>query len=277
MLCPVSSLHQSIHHLPSHFVHLSSLLYLLSPVSVLSPPPSAYQWIHGELRGNIPLQYLAWVSYPLMLILFSSLFCHLVAPQAIGLYPPPPPPPPPHILCPQLLFARPPLVSPHPKSPVSFPVLGSGIPELKTILRGVVLKEYLTMKAFIAKVIGLTASLGSGMPVGKEVREPRSIWANQGSGLPISDAASLSKCVFEPLSHMQSSQEMFLLLSGREVCENAAFVAQTFLDRLVRAGGGVILDERADDVFVCDSFVTIALACCRRAGFPEVLLAMMVC
>uniref|UniRef100_A0AAQ6AI92 Chloride channel protein n=1 Tax=Amphiprion ocellaris TaxID=80972 RepID=A0AAQ6AI92_AMPOC len=88
----------------------------------------AYKWIHGELRGNIPLQYLAWVSYPLMFILFSSLFCHLVAPQAIG----------------------------------------SGIPELKTILRGVVLKEYLTLKAFVAKVIGLTAALGSGMPVGKE-------------------------------------------------------------------------------------------------------------
>lgn len=46
---------------------------------------------------------------------------------------------------------------------------GSGIPELKTILRGVVLKEYLTLKAFIAKVIGLTLALGSGMPVGKEV------------------------------------------------------------------------------------------------------------
>ncbi|XP_034456916.1 chloride channel protein 1-like isoform X2 [Hippoglossus hippoglossus] len=45
---------------------------------------------------------------------------------------------------------------------------GSGIPELKTILRGVVLKEYLTLKALVAKVIGLTAALGSGMPVGKE-------------------------------------------------------------------------------------------------------------
>ncbi|XP_062266610.1 chloride channel protein 1-like [Platichthys flesus] len=88
----------------------------------------AYKWIHGELRGNIPLQFLAWVSYPLLFILFSCLFCNLVSPQAIG----------------------------------------SGIPELKTILRGVVLKEYLTLKAFVAKVIGLTAALGSGMPVGKE-------------------------------------------------------------------------------------------------------------
>nr|XP_057909971.1 chloride channel protein 1 [Doryrhamphus excisus] len=88
----------------------------------------AYKWIHGELKGNVALQYLAWISYPMILVMFASLFCHLVSPQAIG----------------------------------------SGIPELKTILRGVVLKEYLTLKAFVAKVIGLTAGLGSGMPVGKE-------------------------------------------------------------------------------------------------------------
>ncbi|XP_026710770.1 chloride channel protein 2, partial [Athene cunicularia] len=47
-------------------------------------------------------------------------------------------------------------------------VPGSGIPEMKTILRGVVLKEYLTLKTFVAKVIGLTCALGSGMPLGKE-------------------------------------------------------------------------------------------------------------
>uniref|UniRef100_A0A4W6DD75 Chloride voltage-gated channel 1 n=1 Tax=Lates calcarifer TaxID=8187 RepID=A0A4W6DD75_LATCA len=88
----------------------------------------AYKWMHGELKGNVALQYLAWVTYPMILVMFASLFCHLVSPQAIG----------------------------------------SGIPELKTILRGVVLKEYLTLKAFVAKVIGLTAGLGSGMPVGKE-------------------------------------------------------------------------------------------------------------
>lgn len=35
-------------------------------------------------------------------------------------------------------------------------ILGSGIPEMKTILRGVALKEYLTFKTLVAKVIGLT-------------------------------------------------------------------------------------------------------------------------
>ncbi|XP_056641696.1 chloride channel protein 2-like isoform X2 [Diorhabda sublineata] len=39
---------------------------------------------------------------------------------------------------------------------------------MKTILRGVALKEYLTFRTLIAKIIGLTAVLGSSMPVGKE-------------------------------------------------------------------------------------------------------------
>ncbi|XP_010715833.1 chloride channel protein 1 isoform X4 [Meleagris gallopavo] len=88
----------------------------------------AYKWMYRELHPNVPLQYLVWVAYPLVLILFAAIFCHLVSPQAVG----------------------------------------SGIPELKTIMRGVVLKEYLTLQAFVAKVVGLTAGLGSGMPVGKE-------------------------------------------------------------------------------------------------------------
>ncbi|XP_013921464.1 PREDICTED: chloride channel protein 1 [Thamnophis sirtalis] len=88
----------------------------------------AYKWIYKEMQPSIPMQFLAWVTYPLILILFAALFCQLVSPQAVG----------------------------------------SGIPELKTIMRGVVLKEYLTPKAFVAKVVSLTAGLGSGIPVGKE-------------------------------------------------------------------------------------------------------------
>nr|XP_021520964.1 chloride channel protein 1 [Aotus nancymaae] len=88
----------------------------------------AYKWSYAQMRPSLPLQFLVWVTFPLVLILFSAVFCHLISPQAVG----------------------------------------SGIPEMKTILRGVVLKEYLTMKAFVAKVVALTAGLGSGIPVGKE-------------------------------------------------------------------------------------------------------------
>uniref|UniRef100_A0A8C0WLT5 Chloride channel protein 2 n=1 Tax=Castor canadensis TaxID=51338 RepID=A0A8C0WLT5_CASCN len=86
------------------------------------------QWMSRGLNTSILLQYLAWVTYPVVLITFSAGFTQILAPQAVG----------------------------------------SGIPEMKTILRGVVLKEYLTLKTFVAKVIGLTCALGSGMPLGKE-------------------------------------------------------------------------------------------------------------
>lgn len=36
------------------------------------------------MQPNLPLQFLVWVSFPLILILFSALFCHLISPQAVG-------------------------------------------------------------------------------------------------------------------------------------------------------------------------------------------------
>uniref|UniRef100_A0AC35TN88 Chloride channel protein n=1 Tax=Rhabditophanes sp. KR3021 TaxID=114890 RepID=A0AC35TN88_9BILA len=71
--------------------------------------------------------YLGWLFSVLALVLASAAFVHFVAPQAIG----------------------------------------SGIPEMKTILRGVVLKDFLTLRTLISKVVGLTLVLASGIPVGK--------------------------------------------------------------------------------------------------------------
>ncbi|XP_013168834.1 PREDICTED: chloride channel protein 2 isoform X1 [Papilio xuthus] len=89
---------------------------------------NARMWMYSELATSTFSQYVAWVSLPVCLILFAAGFVHIVAAQSIG----------------------------------------SGIPEMKTILRGVHLKEYLTFRALISKVIGLTATLGSGLPLGKE-------------------------------------------------------------------------------------------------------------
>ncbi|XP_028429557.1 chloride channel protein 2 isoform X1 [Perca flavescens] len=85
-------------------------------------------WIYNSLDSYVFLQYLAWVIYPVLLICFSAGFVQFLAP----------------------------------------PAAGSGIPEMKAILRGVVMKEYLSLKTFVAKIIGLTTALGSGMPLGKE-------------------------------------------------------------------------------------------------------------
>ncbi|WKX97007.1 hypothetical protein Q1695_013008 [Nippostrongylus brasiliensis] len=75
-----------------------------------------------------------WTFYTVVLTCASALCAHYIAPQAIG----------------------------------------SGIPEMKTILRGVVLKEYLTVRTLISKMIALTLSLGSGLtvaPVGGNVSD----------------------------------------------------------------------------------------------------------
>lgn len=86
-------------------------------------------YLYRDLATEPIGQYFAWVVLPVVLVMFAAGFVHVVAPPAIG----------------------------------------SGIPEMKTILRGVKLNEYLTFKTLVAKVIGLTAVLGSGMPLGKEV------------------------------------------------------------------------------------------------------------
>ena len=51
---------------------------------------------------------------------------------------------------------------------VSTNAIGSGIPEMKSILRGVRLIDYLSLPTFVAKIGGLLATSGSGLPIGKE-------------------------------------------------------------------------------------------------------------
>ncbi|UYV82084.1 CLCN2 [Cordylochernes scorpioides] len=73
-------------------------------------------------------KYMCWVGVPVSLTMLSAGFVHFVEPRAIG----------------------------------------SGISEMKTILRGVPVKEYLTYRMLISKVVGLICSLSSGLPMGKE-------------------------------------------------------------------------------------------------------------
>lgn len=85
-------------------------------------------WLYSEITDVPFLQYLGWMSLSVSVLLFSAAFVVLVEPKAAG----------------------------------------SGIPEMKTILRGVEMKGYLTLRMLIAKVVGIIATLGSGMPLGKE-------------------------------------------------------------------------------------------------------------
>ncbi|XP_063798153.1 chloride channel protein ClC-Kb-like [Pseudophryne corroboree] len=86
---------------------------------------NAHRWLQQELGGNVLLQYLSWIVYPIALVAFSTGFAQSITPHSGG----------------------------------------SGIPELKTILSGVILEEYLTIKNFGAKVVGLTCTLSAGSVV----------------------------------------------------------------------------------------------------------------
>ncbi|KAI6063076.1 Chloride channel protein 2 [Aix galericulata] len=47
----------------------------------------AQKWMYGGLDTNVLLQYLAWVTYPTVLITFSAGFTQILAPQAVGKVP----------------------------------------------------------------------------------------------------------------------------------------------------------------------------------------------
>ncbi|VDK57004.1 unnamed protein product [Anisakis simplex] len=50
---------------------------------------------------------------------------------------------------------------------ISPDAMGSGIPEMKTILRGLILKDYLSCRTLLATLVGLTFALASALPIGK--------------------------------------------------------------------------------------------------------------
>ncbi|KAB0402250.1 hypothetical protein E2I00_013715, partial [Balaenoptera physalus] len=72
----------------------------------------AHKWLYREIGDSHLLRYLSWIVYPVALVSFSSGFSQSITPFSGG----------------------------------------SGIPELKTILSGVVLEDYLDIKNFGAKV-----------------------------------------------------------------------------------------------------------------------------
>ncbi|MGH0121130.1 UNVERIFIED_CONTAM: hypothetical protein FKN15_046375 [Acipenser sinensis] len=89
------------------------------------PESAAHWWLFQELGDNMLLKFLSWALYPIALTAFSTGFAQSVCPESAG----------------------------------------SGVPEVKTILTGVVLEEYLTIKNFGAKVVGMTCTLAAGSPI----------------------------------------------------------------------------------------------------------------
>ncbi|NXA56179.1 CLCKB protein, partial [Nothocercus julius] len=85
----------------------------------------AHRWLYQEIGDYAVLKYLSWTMYPVALAAFSTGFSQSITPHSAG----------------------------------------SGIPELKTILTGVMLEDYLSIRNFGAKVVGLTCTLACGSTV----------------------------------------------------------------------------------------------------------------
>ncbi|NWY05496.1 CLCKB protein, partial [Nothoprocta ornata] len=85
----------------------------------------AHRWLYQEIGDYPVLKYLSWTMYPVALAAFSTGFSQSITPHSAG----------------------------------------SGVPELQTILTGVMLEDYLSIKNFGAKVVGLTCTLACGSTV----------------------------------------------------------------------------------------------------------------
>ncbi|KAM4675401.1 chloride channel protein ClC-Kb-like [Discoglossus pictus] len=82
-------------------------------------------WVYDKLIDHRYLQYFSWVLYHVLLMSVSAGVAKYISPQAAG----------------------------------------SGIPELKVTLRGVVLEEFFTLRTFFAKLVGVTCTLAAGSTI----------------------------------------------------------------------------------------------------------------
>lgn len=78
--------------------------------------------------SNTFIKFAIWTAFPIVLIITATFIVRLIAPNSAG----------------------------------------SGVAEMKVILRGAVLKEYLSLSTLFAKLISLPLVIGSGLPLGKD-------------------------------------------------------------------------------------------------------------
>uniref|UniRef100_A0A672YRB7 Chloride channel K n=1 Tax=Sphaeramia orbicularis TaxID=375764 RepID=A0A672YRB7_9TELE len=86
---------------------------------------TAHQWLYMQLDGNSVLQFFCWTLYPACLCAVASSFCHHICPFSTG----------------------------------------SGIPEVRTMLAGVELPQYLSLTNMFTKFLGLICTLAAGSTV----------------------------------------------------------------------------------------------------------------
>ncbi|XP_076874507.1 chloride channel K [Brachyhypopomus gauderio] len=85
----------------------------------------AHQWLYNSLEGNVLLQFLCWTLYPACMCALSTSFSHSICSQSAG----------------------------------------SGLPEMRVIISGVQMPDYLSLSNLFAKFVGLICTLSAGSTV----------------------------------------------------------------------------------------------------------------
>ncbi|XP_072113328.1 chloride channel protein ClC-Kb-like [Mobula birostris] len=124
------SLRKQILKVGEDWIFLFLLGMLMATISfsldvVTSKCQRANLWVYDALERYRYLQYFSWVLYHVILCMVSAGVAKYISPQAAG----------------------------------------SGIPELKVTLRGVVLDEFFTFRTFVAKLIGVICTLAAGSTI----------------------------------------------------------------------------------------------------------------
>uniref|UniRef100_A0AAR2LD86 Chloride channel protein n=1 Tax=Pygocentrus nattereri TaxID=42514 RepID=A0AAR2LD86_PYGNA len=149
----------------------------------------AHQWLYSRLEGHVLLQFLCWTLYPACLCTLSTSFSHSICPQSAG----------------------------------------SGLPEMRTIISGVQLPDYLSLSNLFAKLVGLICTLSAGSTVflgkvGPFVHLSNMVGAylhrlyasacgkkqrrTQGEMLVVASAVGVSSCFGAPISGVLFSIEV---------------------------------------------------------------------
>ncbi|XP_061669039.1 chloride channel K [Syngnathoides biaculeatus] len=86
---------------------------------------TAHNWLYNQLEGNSLLQFFCWTLYPTCLCTISSSLCHNICPFSTG----------------------------------------SGLPEVRTMLSGIQLPQYLNLTNMFTKFLGLICTLAAGSTI----------------------------------------------------------------------------------------------------------------
>lgn len=148
-----------------------------------------------DIASSSVLKYCIWMMLTIFPIWFATKFVQIVAPQSAG----------------------------------------SGVPELKAIIRGVEVKDFLTVECLFAKLVGLLAVLTVAFPLGKEAAFMHiaailaHLLSTKSANSDIFSNELKQRDVLVSASAIGLASALVSPIGGRVTLDNLSFFVKTFL------------------------------------------------